>query len=428
MVSECQAVDDDIFEDDDDLFRNDLYIDDDAYQPLIPVYVDTLPPTELKQDKTQNANSSPSSIEVPTLKKEQEKEEHWKYDSDSSRNDLANNTDSSSAESPLEEELVFKRQLRSGQSYPVDIIDAEVRKKRPSPSQTESASKHQRLAEDFIIKEPEKLSNLSTAVEEPKKRSSESPRKTRKLRSKKFKLTFYSKLDGTVGNAIQIEVLGKYDFGAILEPVLKGLIKEFSISAPLKDQYTIENVTLYWNGSKLLKFMTCDSLKVSDSNTQIPEIDITMVSKDNEVKFEEEDRSRLLRVEKEAALKAELPSKFTVESLQDEGLPDSSIEIIEQEGRHVKSPKNEEAVVVDLEGESELDVLKLALVSQDNSRIYVNVRRTTPLFKVAEYFRRHRPVHEGKPLFLYFDHEKLDLNETVGEQDLEDEDMIEVVI
>ena len=128
--------------------------------------------------------------------------------------------------------------------------------------------------------------------------------------------------------------------------------------------------------------------------------------------------------------KAKRPTTFEADPSDDNGEADCSIDIIEMDdsSRESEMKEGSKLAPVDLEDEDELEVIKLALVGQDNARLYVNVRRSTPFSKVAEYYKLHKPLPMEVNLNLYFDHEKLDLNETVGDQELEDEDMLEVVI
>lgn len=429
MGSDHQGSDDDIFGDDDDLFRNDTFVDEEAYRPFIPVYVESEPNSEVTKDQLHNSSKSPISPDPEEFKNEVE-ECLYSSDGEESNEDLPTDIELRSVVNPPTEEHVTKRRLRSHKPYSVVNEDSSLPVKRQSPSDLSNASKYQKSGIDRPL-ETEETYNVSEPVEETRQMSTSSPAEGTKVRQKIFNLMFLSKLEGTVDRAIELKVLGKYDFASILESVLERVVEEFKIPYPVMHQYTVDNVTLYWNGGKLLKFMTCESLKISNIDTnEVTEIEVTMVSKGDEERFEEEERARLLRVEKEAMLKAKLPTTFEADTSDDNGEADCSIEIIEMDdsSRESEIKEGSKLAPVDLEDIDEPEVIKLALVGQDNARLYVNVRRSTPFSKVIEYYKLHKPLPMEVKLSLYFDHEKLDLNETVGDQELEDEDMLEVVI
>lgn len=429
MGNDHQASDDDIFGDDDDLFRNDTFVDEEAYRPFIPVYVESEPNSEVTKDQLHNSSKSPIPPDPEGFKNEV-KESLYSSDGEESNEELPTDNELRSVVNPPIEEHGPRRRLRSHKPCSVVNEDSSLPVKRQSPSDLSNASKYQKSDIDRPL-ETEESYNVSEPVEETRQMSTSSPAKGTKARQKIFNLMFLSKLEGTVDRAIQLKVLGKYDFASLLESVLERVVEEFKIPYPVMHQYTVDNVTLYWNGGKLLKFMTCDSLKISNiDNNEVTEIEVTMVSKSDEERFEEEERARLLRVEKEAMSKAKLPTTFEADPSDDNGEADCSIEIIEMDdsSRESEMKEGSKLAPVDLEDEDELEVIKLALVGQDNARLYVNVRRSTPFSKVAEYYKLHKPLPMEVKLNLYFDHEKLDLNETVGDQELEDEDMLEVVI
>lgn len=233
-----------------------------------------------------------------------------------------------------------------------------------------------------------------------------------------YNVRFLSKLDGTIDKAVQIKVLGKYDFSNMLPSVLNGFITEYKIPAAIKKIYSAENVTLYWKTAKLLNFMTCNSLKIPQAfENEISDIDITVIPKHQEEKFESEINSKLLDDEQNAP------------DIGETGNVDARVEEFENELRDVddSNANIESTEVVDLEDEDTSELMKIALVGRDNRKLFVNVRNTTTLSKVAEYYRDKKQLPKNTDVKLIFDHEELRLNESIGDQDMEDEDMIEVV-
>lgn len=251
-----------------------------------------------------------------------------------------------------------------------------------------------------------------------------------------YNVRFLSKLDGTMNKAIQMKALGKYNFSSILPSVLSGFIKEYGIPTIMKKFYTTDNVTLYWNNAKLLNFMTCNSLKISQAfENEISDVEITVVSKEYEKRFEEDSRLKLLEEEQAAANELLAIRGSEIPPDKDEKT-DRDIEQFEQELRISKEnngkisglPENKAIEYIDLEDDDELDVIKLALVGQDNKKLYVNVRASTTFSKLADYYKSHKQLPKKTKLKLIFDHDELDSKRTVGEEEMEAEDMIEVVI
>ena len=74
------------------------------------------------------------------------------------------------------------------------------------------------------------------------------------------------------------------------------------------------------------------------------------------------------------------------------------------------------------------EVMRIALMGQDNKKIYVHVRRSTPFSKIAEYYRIQKQLPQKTRVKLLFDHDELDMNECIADQDMEDEDMVDVII
>lgn len=236
-----------------------------------------------------------------------------------------------------------------------------------------------------------------------------------------YNVRFISKLDGSIDKAVQLKVLGKYDFASVLPSVLNGFMKEYKIPIAMKKVYVAENVVLYWKTAKLLNFMTCNSLKIPQAfDDEISEIEITIVSKEYEKTFEENMRSNFLG------------GKLIVETgpdVSNSNNANSRVEEFEKELKGInESTPNDSVEYIDLDNQDETGLIKIALVGQDNKKLFVNVRRSTKLHKVSEYYRKKKLLQKEATLKLIFDHEELDVNGNIGDQDLEDGDMIEVVL
>ncbi|CCD23593.1 Esc2p NDAI_0B05600 [Naumovozyma dairenensis CBS 421] len=265
-----------------------------------------------------------------------------------------------------------------------------------------------------------------------------------KLPKRIYNIRFISKLDGTMNKCVQVKVLGKFQFQKILPAALTGLIKAYSIPSVLQKYYSVDNVSLYWNHAKLLDFMTCNSLNIPQAfENEVTNVDIELISKDDEIENEKAITEKLLKDEREVSLKLEAAKKEKeiqeklAKELAKEEKENEVFEEFEHELENVSELKTNgydadastvnEANELALE-EGNADVMKIALVGQDNKKIHVNVRGTTPFSKVAEYYRIQKQLPQNAKIKLVFDHEELSLYETIEDQDMEDDDMIEVVI
>ncbi|CAI4058998.1 hypothetical protein SKDZ_04G5610 [Saccharomyces kudriavzevii ZP591] len=285
--------------------------------------------------------------------------------------------------------------------------------------------------DDFFKELAKEAKKMTTISKEP---TPEQPKRV-------YNIKFLSKLEGTINKAVQVKVLGKYEFSRILPAALDGLVKSYKIPKVMISIYKVGNVTLYWNNAKLLNFMTCNSLNISqDFENEISDIDVTIVSKEYEKNFEATLESKLK--EDEAALlvkqRQEIERKLEKKRNEQE---ESEYREFEFELRNVKETQEleENEIIINtkpLQGNNSLKgnngdtekVIKLALMGQDNKKIHVNVRNSTPLFKVAEYYRIQKRLPQKARIRLLFDHDELNMSECVADQDMEDEDMIDVIV
>ncbi|CAI1848928.1 hypothetical protein SEUBUCD650_0B04690 [Saccharomyces eubayanus] len=279
-------------------------------------------------------------------------------------------------------------------------------------------------------------------AKEAKKTTSMSKDSTPDQPKRVYNIKFFSKLEGTINKAVQVKVLGKYEFSKILPAALDGLMKSYKIPKVMKDIYKVENVTLYWNNAKLLNFMTCNSLHIpQDFENEISDIDITVVSKEYEKNFEATLESKLKEEETAMFAKERQEMEMKLEKKRNER-EESEFREFEFELRNVKeteelkatetimnepSLREDNLIKENKNGDNE-KVMKIALMGQDNKKIYVNVRNSTPFFKVAEYYRIQKQLPQKAKIKLLFDHDELNLNECIADQDMEDEDMVDVIV
>lgn len=214
-----------------------------------------------------------------------------------------------------------------------------------------------------------------------------------------YKIRFLSKLQGTINKSVHVKVLGKYTFESILPPALMGLVKAYQVPKALRGVYESENVILYRNESmKLFKFMNCNSLNIPQSfENEISDVEIVLVSKDDETEYERMVNEKIFY------------NDSILENTQ-----------LTSDQNDINSQFEQE------QGQEQL--YKIALLGEDNKKVYVNVRNSTSFRKLVDYYRIQKQIPKNKRITLSFDHDELDLNECIQDHDIEDEDVIDVII
>lgn len=398
----------DAFEDDDDFFMSEVYEDErDRSNSL--VYVEA----ELEEDKTisakEEANNSPPAAEHSLGSDFDGQDPESESDED-----ILIIGESKVAVVPSSPEPLPKRRLRSQTSQIASTENSRpsvpllplTRSKRQKPAGRNKKAKS--TANGYSTNAKSQSSNSLSAIAQSSKDNT--PQNI-------YKVQLLSRLDGSIGKVIEVKVLGQDEFTSILKSVLDGILKEGEVPEQLRKQYSVESVTLYWNNAKLLKFMTCDSLRVDKSSEEdVVDVEITMVNSEREQEYEQQLRSRIMRVES-----ASLTHSDTIT-----GAADDEFEVLEIDQADQTVEESNKAISETKKNHS--NTIKVALVGRDNKKLYVQVRSSTPFSKVAEYYKEQKLISKDVQIKLIFDHEELDLSDTIGEQDMEDEDMIEVLI
>lgn len=402
-------------DDDDDFFMGNIDDADDESPPLETIYIDSKPrngdqerPDKNDENKREDSDSSDEPIR-------NKYKETTVDDIESDDNVIV--LDSSESDEKKNEPSSRIKRTRNTRNSSKTTEPAPSRSPAP-PKRTKRSRTTSNIAENFL--EPDENDEFFKQIAEEFNHTPVGTRETTPEQPRRiYNVRFLSKLDGSIDKAVQIKVLGKYDFASMLPSVLNGFIREYKIPNVMKKIYSQENVTLYWKTAKLLNFMTCNSLKIPQAfENEISDIDITVIPKKQENEFEQTINSKLLEDEHN-------PSD-TVET----GKLDARVEEFEKDLKNVDdSTTNHEATeIIDLENEVDTNLMKIALMGEDNKKMFVNVRTTTILRKVAEYYRIKKRLPINIDINLIFDHEKLNLDESIGDQDMEDEDMIEVVV
>ncbi|GAV50193.1 hypothetical protein ZYGR_0U00490 [Zygosaccharomyces rouxii] len=401
-------------DDDDDFFMGNIGDANDESPPIENVYVDAEPRNKDQQklDKTSdNEEEDSDSSDEPIQNK---RKSEAVSDAESDDNVIVLDSSESDEDNAKPSPRNRRTRITRNSSKTTGVVPS--RSPTP-PRRTKRSRTTPNIANNFL--EPDENDEFFKQIAKDFNHTPLGTRETTPEQPRRiYNVRFLSKLDGSIDKAVQIKVLGKYDFASMLPSVLNGFIREYKIPNVMKKIYSQENVTLYWKTAKLLNFMTCNSLKIPQAfENEISDIDITVIPKEKENEFEQMINSRLLEDEQNPPDTAET------------GNLDARVEEFEKELKNVdnSTTNHETTELIDLEDEGDTDLMKIALVGEDNKKIFVNVRNTTILTKVAEYYRIKKKLPKDINIKLIFDHEELNLNESIGDQDMEDEDMIEVL-
>ncbi|KAL3235086.1 Protein ESC2 [Nakaseomyces bracarensis] len=225
-----------------------------------------------------------------------------------------------------------------------------------------------------------------------------------------YYVQFISRIDGTRGKSLQVKALGRHEFNKLVTAALSGFMKTYGLPSVMKPLYTAENTVLYWNKVKLLGFMTCNSLKIPQRyENEVCYLEVKVIPKDQEDEFIEAELQ---------SLQGEPQDETKTKKTQDE--TKTQIEEFEKELRDDIAPQD----IINIEDAP--NVMRVALVGQDNKKIVVNVRPSTVFDKLIQYYRIQKQLPQRARITLVFDDEELNPHQTVASQQMEDEDMIEV--
>lgn len=408
MRDSDQFVDEDD-DDDDDFFIGNMN-NDDEYSVVENVYVEFDPKERSKSkpkessDLEEQSDSSGDAVEKRTRVQ--------------SIGDIDSDEEVMIIDSPRTTDHESRNSIRQTRNSSRCI---EVRSRSPTPPPKRRRTHNYPSIAASLLETDENDEFFREIAKEAKRTPSGARETTPDQPRRIYNVRFISKLDGSIDKAVQLKVLGKYDFASVLPSVLNGFMKEYKIPIAMKKIYVAENVVLYWKTAKLLNFMTCNSLKIPQAfDDEISEIEITIVSKECEKAFEENMSSNFL----EGELIVE-----TGPEVSNSNNADSRVEEFEKELKGINElTPNDSVEYIDLDNQDDTGLIKIALVGQDNKKLFVNVRRSTKLHKVSEYYRKKKLLQKEATLKLVFDHEELDVDGNIGDQDLEDGDMIEVVL
>lgn len=270
-----------------------------------------------------------------------------------------------------------------------------------------------------------------------------------------YKIRFISKLEGTVDKTVQVKVLGKFSFDKILPSALDGLVKAYKLPDVMKKLYKKEKVILYRNGSKLLNFMNCNSLNIPQSfPNEVVNVEIVILDKTERLQYENNVADNIGQLDELSfdgiSSNGAEPgnSSYLVEDtgnnteIKNSTLNNKNNQIInsrnvqeETEAQYERELGSKESNVGTNENNNdnnkntkEEPILRIGLLGEDNKKIFVKVRNSTPFSKLIDYYKIQKQLPQKVKIRLSFDHEDVSPDDCVADYDMDDDDVIDVIM
>ncbi|CCK69599.1 Esc2p KNAG_0C04980 [Huiozyma naganishii CBS 8797] len=212
-----------------------------------------------------------------------------------------------------------------------------------------------------------------------------------------YRVRFQSQLEGTLGKSVQVKVIGTRPLGTVLPSVLSALVRACRVPQVLQGGYTEGAVGMYRGGARVLPFMNCNSLGVvQEFENEVLEVDVVLRALNLETPASDVSGGQEATNGTEAAASVPVP------------VPAPATAASESPGNPAPA------------------LMKIALLSADNRRLYVKVHGGTPCSRLLEYYRMERGLPAGAPLQLRLDDEQVSPETHISELDLEDGDVLEI--
>jgi hypothetical protein len=243
---------------------------------------------------------------------------------------------------------------------------------------------------------------------------------------KKYSINITSYLPGSENHSLHIDMKGHKPFSSVISKILKYLLAQDGVSETLIDIYVPENVVLMRDSMELLDFMKPDSLNISAPEVGPIELDLGLYTRSQIITIQEYKEQEKIKKLRELEHEEELDRIAKAEIQMDRydlHADDKEFEEIDKEieykVRHLTAEPEE----------SEEDgYFKITLKGGDKAKIEVKVKPDTLISKLASYYLKKTGLQPTTRLRLVFDDEDLDLNDTVGDTELEEDFTVDVYV
>ena len=250
-------------------------------------------------------------------------------------------------------------------------------------------------------------------------------KKTAKKRM--YMLLIVSKIPELKDKSIEVKVYGDQNFDHIIPNVLHSLFNFYEMPE-LENIYFKDDLVLYYERVRLQYFMTLDSLGIPETsnNDDDDDDDLTEVKIDLVLKATAESKNfKMLESIMEEKNKAQL----TAPNKQLNATEAAQLELMNVWEAELNLKNKEEPFkVAEPQRSTSPTSFVIYLVGSDNKKLKANVTNATKMKSLAAYYRKEKVVSESNKISFTFDNEDIPQESTVGELDMEEEDMLEVII
>lgn len=191
-------------------------------------------------------------------------------------------------------------------------------------------------------------------------------------------------------------------FGVIKRLYMKSVFTYFE-NDPTSFQYVRENSVLVWNNTIVFDVATPHSVGVKKSEASM--LLYAMFKEDYE-------KNR----------QAELEAKLVRDNVDYDELLNQEEEKLLAQNRAALLQQRQQSV------QAEEGYFPILMKSKDNQVIKVQVNADTKISKLADYYRKQRNIDSTTKIRLSFDDEDMDLSQTVGDTELEEDFTIDVFL
>ncbi|KAL6940641.1 hypothetical protein ACO0QE_004553 [Hanseniaspora vineae] len=239
-------------------------------------------------------------------------------------------------------------------------------------------------------------------------------------RKRMYMLLIVSKIPELKDKSIEVKVYGDQNFDHIIPNVLHSLFNFYEMPE-LENIYFKEDLVLYHERVKLQYFMTLDSLGIPETSAdELTEVRIDLVLK----KTAESKDSKVLESIMEDKNKTQLP----VPKKQLNAADLAQLKLMTAWEAELNLEKKEESpVVAQPQRSASPNSFVIYLVGSDNKKLKANVTNATKMKSLAAYYRKEKAFAESIQITFSFDNEEIPQESTVGELDMEEDDMLEVI-
>lgn len=191
-------------------------------------------------------------------------------------------------------------------------------------------------------------------------------------------------------------------FGVIKGLYMKSVFTYFE-NDPTSFQYVRENSVLVWNNTIVFDVATPHSVGVKKSEASML-------------------LHAMFKEDYEKNRQAELEAKLVRDNVDYDELLNQEEERLLAQNRAALLLQRQQSVQVE-EG-----YFPILMKSKDNQVVKVQVSADTKISKLADYYRKQRNIDSTKKIRLLFDDEDMDLSQTVGDTELEEDFTIDVFL